>query len=203
MLAVKRQSLQSQPYPAHLIKSTGFLSSMPQNTPESFTPHVLGRASSQRGCASAIRHLWPFYLTLSYGLRFLRLFSKCSWVCNIWFTEIQHNIPGLTYLCWKGAFSVLIMVTGPRNLTALSSVQKAKVIETTCVMRKYNHNKKYPISKKYRATVDSLKSVESDSLNLTGTFASVLSVINRYFCLCWWLVPAQLWGKMCNMYVCR
>lgn len=39
---------------------------------------------------------------------------------------------------------MLIMVTGPRNLTALSSVQKAKAIETTCVIRKYNHNKKIP-----------------------------------------------------------
>lgn len=45
VLAVKRQTLRSQPFPAHFIKCTGSLSNMPQNILESFTPRVLGKVS--------------------------------------------------------------------------------------------------------------------------------------------------------------
>lgn len=43
--------------------------------------------------------------------------------------------------------------------------------------------KKIPSSKKGKATEDSLKSLESDSSNLTGTFTSVLSVISGWIFL--------------------
>lgn len=73
-----RDRLQSQPLPAHFIKSTGFLSNMPQNIAESFNPHVLGTAACEHGSAWAIRHLGPFYLTVLYGLDFWGYFLNAE-----------------------------------------------------------------------------------------------------------------------------
>lgn len=55
--------------------------------------------------------------------------------------EIQHNISDFCHLSGKKSdCRVQVMVTGPKNLSALSTIQRGKVIQTTCIMKKYIHD---------------------------------------------------------------
>lgn len=75
LLSLKRQTFQSQPLPAHFIKSTGFLSNpKTSQSPSLHVPLEEHLANTEVHKTSPV----ALYLTIPYGLDFWGLSSKCK-----------------------------------------------------------------------------------------------------------------------------